>query len=230
MGNDKISIVIPVLHEGRYINSLIDKLRSLKYFGDTEIIVVDGSETSDTLKAINRSGIVKLSSPPGRGTQMNEGARRARGTVLVFLHADTFLPLNGIEIIRNTMEDRRYCAGAFGLQIPDSPLRIRALVPINVIRSRITRIPYGDQAIFFRRSSFFDLGGFWEEGILEDIDLMRRARKRGMKARILREKATTSGRRFNDRGPLRTVMKNIVIVIAYYLGVDPGRLARSYHG
>jgi len=223
-----ISVIIPVLHEEKNINRTIEHLRSLPGGGKLEIIVVDGAPGKDTLKALRYTNVKKTSSAAGRGIQMNRGAFMAEGDILLFLHADTTLPEKGPGLIISALEDHDIAAGAFDLKfIKVSPL-IDMLVPLHNLMRRVSRTPYGDQAIFIRRSVFRELGGFREIRLFEDMDLMKRLRKGGYRIRIIKESVRTSARNFNERGAVRTLIRNILIVTLYHLGVHPNRLYGIY--
>jgi rSAM/selenodomain-associated transferase 2 len=227
-GKTRISVIIPVLHEADNINHIIEHLRSLPGGRNLEIIVVDGSPGRDTLKALRYTDVKKAASGMGRGIQMNRGASKAEGDILLFLHADTILPDKGLGLMISKLDDPDISAGAFRLDfIKVSPF-IRMLLPLHNLMRKLSRTPYGDQAIFIRRSVFSDLGGFREIKLFEDMDLMKRLRKGGYRICILGESVQTSGRNFNERGPLRTLLRNIFIVFLYHLGVHPNRLASLY--
>ncbi|MGA1872442.1 MAG: TIGR04283 family arsenosugar biosynthesis glycosyltransferase [Thermoplasmatota archaeon] len=229
MGDDiSISVVIPVLHEAGNINGLIDHLRRLPGGREIEIIVIDGAPEEDTLNAIDRRGIRKLRSGKGRGVQMNLGARSARGDVLLFLHADTFLPENGLELIRRTMDDHRFSGGAFTIRLDRINPVLGALIFIHDLRGLITRVPYGDQAIFLRTSVFHELGGYREYRIFEEVDLMERMRKGRYRIKILRQKVVSSGRRFERDGAFWRLGRNLLVIFLYNIGIHPNRLVRLY--
>jgi len=150
----RISIIIPVLNESDSINGLISHLLSLDNSKQTETIVVDGDQDGGTLKAIMDMEVIKIKSPQGRGQQMNVGAEAARGQLLLFLHADTELPRNAFTLIQSAMEEPRFVAGAFDLGIRSERLVFSIIESISSMRSRITRIPFGDRAIFVRKNYF----------------------------------------------------------------------------
>lgn len=224
----KISVVVPVLHERDIINDLIGHLRSLPGGRDAEIIVVDGSEERDTNEVIEDNAVVKLTSSRGRGIQMNTGADHASGDIFLFHHADSRLPEEAFRLIRDTLKDERIRGGAFTLRFDKAPVHMRMAYPLHDLRGRITRIPFGDQSIFLRREAFERLGGYRNYRILEDIDLMQRMRRKGIKIRILKEKAVSSSRRYLERGPIRNLIINLFIIFLFKLGVDPNRLERFY--
>ncbi|MGA1793847.1 MAG: TIGR04283 family arsenosugar biosynthesis glycosyltransferase [Thermoplasmatota archaeon] len=223
-----ISVIIPVLHEAENINWLIDHLRGLPGGRSVEIIVIDGAPEKDTLRSIRRGGIKKLRSETGRGIQMNTGARSARGDILLFLHADTFLPVNGLELIRRTMADPGISGGAFKIRLDRIHPVLGALIFIHDLRGIITRAPYGDQAIFLRREVFRKLGGYRDYRLFEDVDLMVRMRKGRYRIKLLSENVISSGRRFERDGPFRRLARNLLVIFLYHIGIHPDRLVRLY--
>lgn len=227
-GDMVVSVVIPVFHEQDLVNEAIGRIRAIPLGKTAEIIVVDGGTKAETLTAIRDSGAKRIVSERGRGKQMNEGAAAAGGDVLLFLHVDTQLPLDGLRRIVALMEDPRLSAGAFDLGISTAGLLYRIIEKVASLRSRLTGIPYGDQAIFVRRAYFSRLGGYKEVPIMEDVDLMRRIRKAGGGIGFIPEKVTTSARRWEKEGVVRCTCRNWTIMLLYLLGVSPERLARWY--
>lgn len=223
-----ISIIIPVLNESHRVNELISHLYSLEGSEQAEIIVVDGSLDKGTLEAIGDVETIKIKSSQGRGRQMNEGAKIAQGNSLVFLHADTELPHNALMLVRAAMENTKYVAGAFDLGIQSERLLFRLIERFASIRSRITRIPFGDQAIFIRKDYFNTIGGYQEIPLMEDVEIMMRVRKRGDPISIIRQKVSTSPRRWEREGILFCTIRNWFLQILYFLGVSPERLKRFY--
>jgi len=223
-----VSIIIPVLNEEARIAEAIDHIRSLTDGKAAEIIVVDGDPAGGTLRAIPDGACRKLLSEPGRGRQLNRGAGASSGETLLFLHADTKLPPDALVRIRETLRDPTVAGGAFDLAI-DSPRRaFRLIERVASLRTRLTRIPYGDQAIFLRSSWFRSLGGYREIPIMEDVELMRRLKRSGGRITILPERVVTSARRWEQEGILTTTLRNWTLVTLFLLGVDAGRLARWY--
>jgi rSAM/selenodomain-associated transferase 2 len=223
-----VSVIIPVLHESALINDAIAHIRSLEPGAPVEVIVVDGAREADTLHAIRDSEVKNVLSARGRGTQMNRGAEAARGDILLFLHVDTELPRDGLRAIRAVMEGGRFVGGAFDLGIDGRGIMFRLIERVASLRSRLTRIPYGDQAIFLRRDYFLRLGGYREMALMEDVDLMRRVKKGGGAIFILPERVRTSGRRWRGEGLVRCTLRNWIVAILYLFGVSPERLARWY--
>ncbi|MBW6486921.1 MAG: TIGR04283 family arsenosugar biosynthesis glycosyltransferase [Syntrophobacterales bacterium] len=223
-----VSIIIPVFCEQAVINQTIETLRN-RIGGDAaEIIVVDGQEAGETLAAIRDGSVQKFLFEKGRGRQLNRGATVATGDVLVFLHADTVLPFTALKRIAAVMQDEGCVGGAFDLRIDSRRMALRVIETVANLRSRLTRIPYGDQAIFIRASYFRTLGGFMEIPIMEDVDLMRRIKRDGKRIVIFREQATTSARRWEKEGLVFGTLRNWLLMSLYLCGVAPERLARFY--
>ena len=225
------SFIIPVLNEADVINSLVGHVRSLERAGEEEVIVVDGGPFGDTIKAIADKGVRRLSSERGRARQMNEGAAAARGRYLIFLHADTRLPREALVLIEEAMTAGDIAGGAFDLRIDSSRLSLRLISRIASLRSRSTRIPYGDQAIFIRKEAFDRIGGYPLVPLMEDVALMRKLKKAGDRICIIPEPVTTSPRRWEAEGIVYATLRNWFLIGAFLLGASPERLARYYrHG
>jgi rSAM/selenodomain-associated transferase 2 len=222
------SIIIPVLNEAPLINGIIDHLHSLEGDEVKEIIIVDGDPEGLTLKAISHDDVRQLKSSRGRWIQMNEGAKNAKGNMLLFLHADTELPLDAMRLIATAMKDKRYVAGAFNLGIKSERFVFRAIESAVSLRSRITRIPFGDQAIFVRKNYFDEIGGYKDIPIMEDVEIMERIRKRGDKIFIIPQKVHTSSRRWEQEGVLHCTLRNWFLQILYLLRISPHRLSQFY--
>lgn len=222
----QFSIIIPVLHESRGINDLVRHLRALENAEKCELIVVDGSAEADTVRVIADSDVLRLSASPGRAKQMNAGAAAASGDILLFLHADTYLPDDALTQIDRVMNDGMYAGGAFDLGI-DAPRQIyRLIAAVASARARFTRIPYGDQAIFIKKKTFHRLGCYPEIPIMEDVALMEQIKKSGGRIYIVPRCVATSPRRWEQKGIIRTTMGNWFLLATYYLGVSPDVLVR----
>lgn len=193
---------------------------------DSEIIVVDGSPEKDTLNAIKDKEVVQLSSEKGRAKQMNLGAEKATNTIFLFLHADTYLPKNAFQLITNEL--KTYSVGAFSLGIQSSNIIINIIEIIANIRTKLTKVPYGDQAHFVKKEVFTQLEGFKNIPILEDVDFMTRVKKARYPIKILNQKVKTSPRRWKKEGPIKRTLKNWRILIKYHLGVSPEKLKELY--
>ncbi len=233
-----ISIVIPVYNEQERITPLLRHLDALPFSRKKEIVVVDGAPGQTTLAAMRDSGItlqallIELSSAPGRALQMNLGAHKAGGDILLFLHADTSLPDDGLSWAARALQDPAIVGGAFSLRIASPSPLVRLIGRGTTLRSRLTRVPFGDQALFFRRKIFFEAGGFPQIPIMEDLEFMRGLRANGKRIAILPQRVTTSGRRWEKEGALRCTLRNMLLRLRYRLGTPPELLARHYrrHG
>ena len=224
----KFSIVIPVLDEADRINPVISHLRKQSSENLYEIIVVDGDPKGETINVIQDGKVISITADHGRAWQMNAGAAIAKGEVLVFLHVDTLLPPEALKNISKVLENKKYVGGAFNLGIDSDRLILKYIAARASLRSRINRKPYGDQAIFIRRSYFDKIGGFKEIPLMEDVDLMRRIKKRGDKIYIFSDQVMTSPRRWEKEGVIYTTIRNKILVGLYYLGVAPEKLMKYY--
>ena len=231
-----VSVVVPVYRE-EAVAALLGDLLSRPDAADIEVIVVDGAPDRDTLARIpahlaSDPRLSLLTSPPGRGTQQNAGAAAARADILLFLHADTFLPDNAFTLVRQCMADPALSGGAFSLGYAEASPGLSFIAAAANARSNFTRVPYGDQAIFVRRTVFDGIGGFRPLPVMEDLEFMTRLRSRGHAIRILAPPVRTSGRRQLREGLLRCTLRNLALRLLYHLGVPAGRLAGLYrrHG
>jgi len=223
----RLSVVIPVLDEAARIGTRLRELVVMP--GIDEVIVVDGGSTDDTV-AIAREfpGVQVLRAPRGRALQLNAGARAAHGEVLLFLHADVSLPPDAAAQVEQVLADPRHLAGAFRTWTvaDDRPWLLAPLLHLADVRSRSTRQPYGDQAIFVRREAFEALGGFPEIPIMEDYAFSRRLRALG-RIGLTRARVHVSGRRFIAR-PIFYTFVMWTWPALYRWGVPPETLARWY--
>ncbi|DAC73064.1 MAG TPA: glycosyl transferase family 2 [Thermoplasmata archaeon] len=224
----RFSIIIPVLHESEIINAHLESLKKIETDEPFEIIVVDGSPALDTIKVITDKTIITIPSQQGRGRQMNAGAARATGDILVFLHVDTFLPTNALVLIHKHLQNHQLVGGAFTLRIRSHNPLLRMIAAFSTLRSQITRAPYGDQTIFLRKTSFDALGGYWDIPLMEDVELMRRLKKKKGKIIILPNPVITSDRRWNQEGLLYTTLRDSIIITLYWCGIPAEKLAKFY--
>ena len=220
----RLSIVIPALDEAGVIADTLEALAPLVARG-ADIVVVDGGSRDATARIARERGARVLDSARGRARQMNAGAAVATGDALLFLHADTRLPPNADRSVQAALTGHPW--GRFDIRI-EGPARMLVLVgALMNLRSRLTGIATGDQAMFMRREVFLAAGGFPEQPLMEDIELSRRLRRAGWPA-CLRERATTSGRRWIEHGVWRTILLMWRLRLAYFLGASPERLRARY--
>jgi rSAM/selenodomain-associated transferase 2 len=223
-----ISVIIPVFAESAIINQTVREVRASASGRPVEIVVADGGPGHTTLAALDDPGVIGVRCPSGRGVQMNAGAAVAAGAVLLFLHADTRLPENWPAALDRVLDTGGVRAGAFSLAI-DSPRPALAVVAwFANLRSRLERIPYGDQAPFLNAMLFRELGGFAPIPIMEDVALFRRLKRRGEPVAILKERVLTSPRRWDKDGVVRRTLGNWRLRLRYALGAAPEDLVRSY--
>jgi rSAM/selenodomain-associated transferase 2 len=221
-----LSVIIPALNEAAGIATC------LKQFGDevdVEVLVLDGGSTDRTGEVVAESGLGTLvpSPGPGRARQMNHGAASAAGEVFLFLHADTLLPPNGLELIRATMRDPAVVGGRFSLSLPDGGLLFRLIGRLSTLRSRHLGITYGDQAIFVERGAFEAAGGFPIKRIFEDSELCTKLSRAGRFV-LLDAAVRTSARRWRRSGILRTILLMWGLRALYIFSVSDDRLSRWY--
>ncbi|MGB0564044.1 MAG: TIGR04283 family arsenosugar biosynthesis glycosyltransferase [Spirulinaceae cyanobacterium] len=221
----RISIILPVYNEAA---TLPQTLPSLCHNPTLEVIVVDGGSTDDSVAIARAHGAKAFVSPePGRAHQMNAGAAIATGEILLFLHADTQLPAGFEAGVMAALADDHVMAGAFDLAIAGPEPGLRWIERGVRWRSRYFGLPYGDQALFLRSATFMRIGGFPTLPIMEDFVLVQQLQRRG-KIAILPQPVLTSARRWQRLGLVKTTLLNQVMIIGYFAGVAPHRLARWY--
>ena len=219
-----IAVVIPVLNEEASIAATVGAVKRL---GPDEIIVVDGGSTDRTPIVCAELQVNCVKSPRGRGAQMNHGAARVTADILLFLHADTRLPETAFADILSAMTDPNCVGGRFDVQLDGDKPMLKIVGKMISLRSRLSKVGTGDQAIFIRREVFNRLGGFPDIPLMEDIALSR-AMKRAGKVACLRSRVVTSARRWEIEGIGRTIVRMWLLKSLYLLGVSPFRLKRFY--
>lgn len=223
-----LSIIIPAVNEAHSIARCLSSLSRFRERG-SEIIVVDGGSDDKTLEIANPFADQVLSAPRGRAKQMNAGAALARADTYLFLHADSLLPEDADIRISQKVGRTKRVWGRFDVRI-DSHHPTLSLVALMInVRTRMTGIATGDQAIFVRRDAFEAVGGFPDIPLMEDIALSKALRAQSRPISIAR-KVITSARRWETNGIYRTVLLMWRLRLAYFLGADPHKLAQAYEG
>jgi rSAM/selenodomain-associated transferase 2 len=222
----KLSIIVPALNEELTISEALRQLVPLREKG-AQVIVVDGGSRDATVERVLNLADIVLSTPRGRASQMNAGAHCSRGVALLFLHVDTTLPQDADRPLRSFLEDPEQIWGWFDVQITGTHWLLPIVARTMNLRSRLTRIATGDQAIFVRRAAFEAVGGFPDILLMEDIEMSQRL-KRLARPICLRQQVTTSGRRWERHGVMRTILHMWRLRFDYWRGIDPKELARRY--
>jgi rSAM/selenodomain-associated transferase 2 len=222
------SFVVPVYQEAEIINQTISNINSLDDSGKAEIIIVDGDPKGSTIREIKNDKIKIIISTKGRGSQLNSGAAIAQGEILIFLHADTRLPNNALAKISAALSDQDFAGGAFQLHIDSPRFIFRVIEKVALWRTRLTQIPFGDQAIFMRKDYYLSIGGFQPIPIMEDVELMARVKKRKGRIVILDDQVHTSSRRWDQEGILSCTLRNWLLQILYLCGAKPEVLVKYY--
>ncbi len=227
-----IAVIIPVLNEQDALPSLLNALLPLRF---EEVILVDGNSQDRTievaktcLKTLCHPYYRIISGPKGRATQMNAGAAQATADILLFLHADTQLPNNAKNIIELALSNSQGVGGRFDVRFPQDQGYAWMVSRMMNHRSRLSGICTGDQAMFVRRAVFESMGGFADMPLMEDIEFSRRLKRKGAIV-ALRETVITSFRRWEQQGPLRTILRMWILRFFYWVGWDPQRLQQYYH-
>ncbi|NYS60593.1 TIGR04283 family arsenosugar biosynthesis glycosyltransferase [Vreelandella salicampi] len=219
-----LSIIIPVLNEADALPILLAALQPLRAQG-AEVIVVDGESQDGTPKLARPLADRVLISPPGRARQMNLGAAQARADALVFLHADTRLPPNALTLITQALATRLW--GRFDIHLDGRSHWLPVISAMMNLRSHLSGIATGDQALFIRRDAFDAVGGFPEQPLMEDIEITKRL-KRLSRPTCLRAKVVSSGRRWDQYGAWRTMVLMWRLRYRYWRGASAKDLAKEY--
>lgn len=225
---ERLSIIIPTLNEAGVICALLEGLQPLRRQGH-EIILVDGGSLDATVERARPHVDMLLASAPGRAHQMNAGARAAMGDVFWFVHADTGLDsIHAGVLLRALAGSPERDWGRFDVRIGGQARLLGVIAGLMNLRSRLSGIATGDQAVFVRREAFVEAGGFPDQPLMEDIELSRRL-KRLSRPLCLHPPVITSGRRWEANGVVRTIVLMWALRLGYFIGLPPARLARLYH-
>lgn len=226
----RTSVIVPVYNEFDLVPELVRHLGTLSAL---EIIVVDGGSTDGTwerLQELRTPSLICHRAPTGRASQMNSGALRATGDLLLFLHADTRLPRDGLEILAEGLSRSPACRwGRFDVRFDTAGTLQKLVARAMNLRSAWTSICTGDQGIFVYRRDFLDLGGYAPVALMEDVELSRRL-KRHSRPLLVRRSLTTSSRRWLSHGVLRTALWMWWLRWLYWWGVPTSVLAARYYG
>lgn len=219
----KLSIITPALNEAKILEQTLESLKDQS----VEIVVVDGGSKDASVEIALQYTPHVFIAPRGRGLQQHTGALESQGNVLLFLHADTLLPPEYWNLIDQALRDPSVVFGAFCLSFYPSSPALDLIAFMANLRSRFLRLPYGDQALFVRRTAYFQVGGFQDFPIMEDVDLVRRLNRAGA-FKLTRGHVKTSTRRWHVEKPVFTTLRNWSLIMRYFLGVSPYILARHY--
>jgi rSAM/selenodomain-associated transferase 2 len=214
------SIIIPTFNEADNIQSCLLKLQPIRNWA--EIIIADGGSTDNTIKLIAELADKVIISKKGRARQMNAGAKKATGNMLIFLHADTALPDNALDLIGKTNQ-----WGRFDIQLTGKPFMLKVVALFMNWRSRLTGIATGDQVIFVSRQLFDKVAGYPDIALMEDITLCARL-KQILAPLCLKAKVISSGRRWEAFGVFKTILLMWSIRLRYFFGEKPDVLAKLY--
>lgn len=223
----KLSIIIPVLNERDNLARQLDILQGIRKSGHELIIVEGGSDDGSRLAAIGKVDKY-IQCQRGRAIQMNAGAQEATGDILLFLHADTILPGHFLHAVSVACKEPE-CWGFFRVRLSGDKWIFRIIETCMNLRSRMTSIATGDQCLFVCRQLFRQTGGYEEIPLMEDIALCRQLNAVCPPV-LLDETVTTSSRRWQRQGAVKTIISMWFLRLAYFLGVNPDRLARYYYG
>ena len=235
----RLSIIIPTLNEAQYLEKQLLSLQAFREQGH-QVVLVDGGSVDETLMlaqsvltiSTSKQNVADhvLQAKKGRASQMNAGAKVASGEVLVFLHADTQLPANAMDLITKAFSKRQHSGqfwGRFNVRLSSDKLSFRIIETFINMRSRLTSVVTGDQAIFVEASLFKDLGGFLEIELMEDIALSKKLRKISSPV-CLKETVLPSSRRWQRHGIMATIFLMWKLRFLYFIGVSPRHLVKMY--
>lgn len=218
--------MVPVHNEIAALPDVLPRLRRLRETPGVDVIVVDGGSDDGSLELLRASGLNCVSAPLGRASQMNAGAAAGRGDVLLFLHADTRLPADACAQIDAAVQ-KGALGGFFRVRLDSRRPVLRLVGRMVTLRSGLTGVGTGDQAIFVTREAFTQLGGFPPLPLFEDVELCTRLRRLGRIVR-LDGMVVTSARRWENHGPWRTILRMWLLRAGYTIGLSPRVLARYY--
>ena len=218
----RVAVIIPALNESESIGRAIESAT-----GADEIVVVDGGSDDDTCAVAAALGIHVIRTAPGRGRQLSAGVRGTRSSTLLFLHADTVLPVGYRDALDEALRAPSAVWGRFDVRFDRAGTTLRIIARLISLRSRLSRVATGDQAIFVRRSALESVGGIRELDLFEDLDLTRRLKRYGAMV-VPRGYVITSSRRWRTQGIWVTTFTMWGLKLLYLCGVSPALLSRFY--
>lgn len=221
-----VSIIVPVLNEAAALPALLAHLLPLLP-QVCEVLIVDGGSEDGSVNLAQCAGLKVLHAPRGRARQMNSGAAQASGEVLLFLHADTRLPEGAIALLTQALANDQHCWGRFDVRITGRHFMLRVVSRMMNVRSRLSGIATGDQAIFVKRAAFEAVGSFPDQALMEDVELSKRLRAISHPA-CIDHCVSTSGRRWETQGVWTTILLMWRLRWAYWRGVPVAQLAKAY--
>lgn len=221
----RFSIIIPTLNETRIIHACLLDLQTLKNI--SEIIIVDGGSTDNTLEIAKPLADKTIISSQGRAKQMNAGAKQAKGETLVFIHADTFLPENALDLITQALSKTNPGWGRFNVQLKGNHLMLKVIAALMNLRSCLTGIATGDQVIFVSKQLFDKVGGYPDIALMEDISLCTNLKKLSHCV-CLEAKVISSGRLWEKHGVFKTILLMWRLRLGYFFGENPETLSTLY--
>jgi rSAM/selenodomain-associated transferase 2 len=223
-GPVSVAAIVPVFNEAQL---LPEKITYLKALNADELIFVDGGSTDGTQQLLEASGVTWFTSLRGRAAQMNMGAGKSKSDILTFIHIDTEIHESNILTIKLAMKQSERVGGRFDVCLSGSHPAYRMIAWFMNMRSRLTKISTGDQALFVRRTVFEQMGGFADLPLMEDVEFSTRLKRQGSIA-CLRQRVTTSSRRWQQHGIIRTVLLMWKLRFLYWLGTPADKLAAMY--
>lgn len=215
---------MPVFNEAQL---LPEKLTSLKALNADEMVFIDGGSTDGTQQLLEASGVTWYTGVRGRAAQMNLGAGKCKSDIILFIHIDTEIDENNISAIKSAMKQQDLAGGRFDIRLSGHHPAYRIISWFINIRSRWSKISTGDQAMFVRRAMFEQMGGFADLPLMEDVEFSKRLKRQGNVA-CLRQRVTTSSRRWQQHGIIRTVLLMWRLRLLYWLGTPAEKLAAMY--
>lgn len=223
-----LAIVIPVFNEEKYLPHALKEIQRLELETSDELIFIDGGSNDNTKQLIQDAGFHCLISEAGRAKQMNVGSQNTESDIILFLHIDTSLGSSNISSIKKTY-NQGFLSGRFNIRLSNNRLSYRIISFFINMRSCLTKVSTGDQGMFVTRDSFMAVGRFPEVALMEDIALSKKLRVLG-KVACLQDELTTSSRRWEHHGIVKTILLMWKVRLLYWLGVNPEKLAKMYRG